>query len=89
MVQKSCTSYIDGYKKSKSDKTKELKAMDMVSKDIREIVHWVERCIESKEETKERWFSGKEWTDLMYFWIALARKVSGFVARGYKQKLTV
>jgi hypothetical protein len=39
----------------------------------------IEAVIEARNETRQGWFSGKAFTDLLDFWIDLSRKVSSLV----------
>jgi hypothetical protein len=75
-VLRCCTSWVDSSKTSKKDKNGEARDLALLSEEIRQLIFWVERCISSRNDKRERWFVGKDWTSLMDLWIALARKAS-------------
>jgi separase len=43
---------------------------------ISDILDWSEQMIEARKETKQGWFSGKDFMNLLDFWVDISRKVS-------------
>ena len=49
---------------------------EVITRAVADILDWCEEVIETRKETRQGWFSGKAFTDLMEYWIDLSRKVS-------------
>lgn len=49
---------------------------ELITRAVADILDWCEEVIETRKETRQGWFSGKAFTDLMEYWIDLSRKVS-------------
>ena len=43
---------------------------------VSEVLVWAEEVIDSRQESRRGWFSGKAFMDLVDFWIDISRKVS-------------
>jgi hypothetical protein len=56
--------------------------VEVAAKMVSDVLQWAEEVIDSRKESRQGWFSGKAFMDLVDFWIDISRKVSasGLVA---------
>jgi hypothetical protein len=56
--------------------------IEAAAKMVSDVLEWAEEVITAREESRQGWFSGKAFVDLLDFWVDLSRKVSasGLVA---------
>jgi hypothetical protein len=55
--------------------SRRIKAADKMVSDV---LTWAEEVLSAREESRQGWFSGKAFTDLLDFWVDLSRKVSAY-----------
>jgi hypothetical protein len=51
---------------------------EVAAKMVSDVLQWAEEVIDSRKESRQGWFSGKAFMDLIDFWIDISRKVSTF-----------
>jgi len=50
--------------------------IEVAARMISDVLEWAEQVISSREESRQGWFKGKPFMDLLDFWVDLSRKVS-------------
>jgi hypothetical protein len=52
--------------------------IEVAARMISDVLEWADEVIDSREESRQGWFSGKAFVDLLDFWVDLSRKVSTY-----------